>query len=157
MLNPSQLRSLITAENCNCGLLAENVVRSVADFHAFSDISRGIPILIPADETVFRFQSKDVFSLDLVEICEAVYGVDAGNYIGFKTSFFASQFLSQFEIRDEFSGEYQHILMQNQNAIAHVTGLREKFNHVGAFQTRNIPHFGHQGLWSVCLIFVIML
>ena len=34
--------------------------------------------------------------------------------------------------------------MQNQKAIAHVKGLREKFNHVGAFQTRNIPHFGHQ-------------
>ena len=74
MLNPSQLRSLITAENCNSGLLDENVVRSAADFQVFGDISLGIPILIPADETVFRFQSKDVFSLELKEIHETIYG-----------------------------------------------------------------------------------
>ena len=144
MLNPSQLRSLITAENCMSGLLAENVVRSAADFHAFSDVSRGIPILIPADETVFRFQSKDVFSLDLTEIYETIYGRGASNYIGFKTSFCTSRFLSRFEICEEFLADYQHISTQNQKAIAYVKGLREKFNHVGAFQTRNIPHFGHQ-------------
>ena len=63
MLNPSQLRSLITAENCLSGLLAENVVRSAADFHAFSDVSRGIPILTPADETVFRFQIRMFHSI----------------------------------------------------------------------------------------------
>lgn len=144
MLNPSQLRSLITAENCLSGLLAENVVRSAADFHAFSDVSRGIPILTPADETVFRFQSKDVFSLDLAEIYKTIYGRGSANYIGFKTSFCTSLFLSRFEIREEFSADYQNISMQNQKAIAHVKGLREKFNYVGAFQTRNIPHFGHQ-------------
>ena len=144
MLNPSQLRSLITAENCNSGLLAENVVRSTADFHAFADISRGIPILIPADETVFRFNSADVFSLELREIHETVYGAGAANYIGFKTSFCTSRFLSQFEIREEFVADYQQISVQNQKAIAHVEGLREKFDNVGAFQTRNIPHFGHQ-------------
>ena len=144
MLNPSQFRSLITAENCNSGLLAENVVRSAEDFYAFSDVSRGIPILIPADETVFRFQSEDVFSLELAEISKIIFGVGAANYIGFKTSFCASRFLSRFEIREEFTPDYQQITMQNQNAIAHVRALREKFNRVGAFQTRNIPHFGHQ-------------
>ena len=144
MLNPSQLRSVITAENCNSGLLAGNVVRSAAEFHAFGDVSRGIPILIPADETVFCFQSKDIFSLGLTEIYETIYGCDAANYIGFKTSFRTSRFLSRFEIREEFAADYQQISMQNQKAIAHVKGLREKFNHVGAFQTRNIPHFGHQ-------------
>ena len=131
------IRSLITAENCLSGLLAENVVRSAADFHAFSDVSRGIPILTPADETVFRFQSKDVFSLDLAEIYETIYGRGSANYIGFKTSFCTSRFLSQFEICEEFSAEYHHISTQNQKAIAHVKGLREKFDNVGAFQTRN--------------------
>ena len=144
MLNPSQLRSIITAENCNSGLLAENVVRSAAVFHAFSDISRGIPVLIPADKTVFRFQSKDVFSLDLTEIYETVYGTGAANYVGFKTSFCTSRFLSNFEIREEFSTEYQKISMQNEKARSYIKGLRERFNCVGAFQTRNIPHFGHQ-------------
>ena len=43
--------------------------------------------------------------------------------------------------------------MQNQKAIAHVKGLREKFNHVGAFQTRNIPHFGHQKIMERMLDF----
>ena len=144
MLNPSQLRSLITAENCNSGLLAENVVKSATDFRAFSDVSRGVPILIPADETVFRFHSKDVFSLDLTEIYETIYGRGAANYIGFKTSFCTSRFLSRFEIHEVFSADYRQISMHNQKAIAHVKGLREKFNYVGAFQTRNIPHFGHQ-------------
>ena len=153
MLNQSQLRSIITAENCNSGLLAENVVRSPDDFHAFTDISRGVPILIPADDTVFRFQNKDVFSLGLAEIHETIYGVGTANYIGFKTSFQTSRFLSQFEIREEFSADYHNIAMQNQNAIAHVTGLREKFNHVGAFQTRNIPHFGHQRIMERMLDF----
>ena len=144
MLNPSQLRSLITAENCNSVLLAENIVRSASDFQKFSDISRGIPILIPDDETVFCFQSTDVFSIDFKEIYKTVYGAGAANYIGFKTSFCTSRFLSRFEIREEFLADYQNISKQNQMAIAHVKGLREKFNCVGAFQTRNIPHFGHQ-------------
>ena len=154
MLNPSQLRSLITAENCNSGLLAENVVRSADDFHEFSHVSRGIPILIPADETVFRFQGKDVFSIDLTEIYEIIYGRGAANYIGFKTSFCTSQFLSRFEIHDELSVDYQQYPCKTKRRL-HVKGLREKFNHVGAFQTRNIPHLDTKRLWSVCLIFVI--
>ena len=47
-------------------------------------------------------------------------------------------------MRNEFAAEYKYFEEQNLKSVEHVRNLREKFSCVGAFQTRNIPHFGHQ-------------
>mgnify|MGYP001476380053 CR=1 FL=1 len=153
MLNPFHLRSLITAENCNSGLFIENVVKSGSEFRSFADASKGIPILVPADEEVFCFEREDVFSLSPMDLCETIYGKNATNYVGFKTSFYTTNFLSSFTVRDEFALDYRNIERQNRIASEHVKKLRRSFGNVGAFQTRNIPHFGHQKIMERMLDF----
>ena len=85
MLKASQLRSLISAENISSGLLDKNFVRSKNEFDEFKDVSKGIPILIPADETLFEFDD-DVFEVSLPELSTLIYGANAEAYIGFQSS-----------------------------------------------------------------------
>lgn len=153
MLKPSQIRSLILAENYNSELLANNVVKSESEFHLFEDIARGIPILIPADREIFHYESENVFALDLSQLFKIIYGADASNYIGYKNSFSTNYFLSSFQVRDEFTAMYEEIEQKNLCAIEYVKSLCHKHGKVGAFQTRNIPHFGHQRIMERMLDF----
>jgi len=144
MLSPSQLRSLISVQNIRSGLLAANAVKSVGDFEAFKDITKGIPVLIPADESVFDFDDNDVFYIDSSKLSEIIYGGHAETYIGFKTAFTGNAFLSSYRIKQEFVHEIGRIQEANDRAAEHVEGLRRQHKRLGAFQTRNIPHYGHQ-------------
>ncbi len=139
-----QTRSLISASNINSGLLTDNAVRSSQEFEIFEDISRGIPILVAADDTLFHFTKEDVFEISSSRLCKVIYGDDSQNYIGFKTAFYGNSFLSSFTVKDEFMNDMRFIDLENQRALKHVVELRKKYKRVGAFQTRNIPHFGHQ-------------
>ena len=144
MLKASQLRSLISKENISSGLLDKNFVRSKNEFDEFKDVSKGIPILIPADETLFEFDDDDVFEVSLPELSALIYGANAEAYIGFQSSFTTNRFVSSFKVREEFLADFQRIEIENNRAIEYVENLRQTHKSVSAFQTRNITHFGHQ-------------
>jgi sulfate adenylyltransferase len=144
MLTSFQLRSLISASNIASGLLAEHLVRSFQEFESFEDISKGIPILVPADDTVFHFTKEDVFEIPSARLCKVIYGDSSKHYIGFRTTFNGNYFLSSFTVREKFMSDMHFINLENKRVVNHVSELRKKYKKVGAFQTRNIPHFGHQ-------------
>jgi sulfate adenylyltransferase len=144
MLKASQLRSLISVENISSGLLDKNFVRSKNEFDEFKDVSKGIPILIPADETLFEFDNDEIFEVPFPEIAALIYGENAEAYVGFQSSFLNNRFVSSFKVREEFLPDFQRIEVENKRAIEYVANLRQSHKTVSAFQTRNIPHFGHQ-------------
>ncbi|MDA8881818.1 hypothetical protein N9I90_03785 [Alphaproteobacteria bacterium] len=144
MLTALQLRSLISAENILSGLLDKNFVRSKSEFDKFKDVSKGIPILIPADKTLFEFDDDETFEVPFPELAALIYGANAEAYIGFQSSFTANLFVSSFKVREEFLADYRRIEIENKRAIEYVANLRQSHKTVSAFQTRNIPHFGHQ-------------
>ena len=144
MLSDKELFSLINVANIRSGLLTENLVTSPESFTRFAEQAMGMPILIPADKNLFHFEKKDVFKLPAKQILQTVYNLSDDAYIGFKHAFNQFTFLTTFEVKDTYQRYVDEMVEQNLNNITYVASLKKKFKHVGAFQTRNIPHFGHE-------------
>ena len=136
--------NLINAGNINSGLLSENFVRSREDFANFPINLKGLPILIAADPAVFEFSSDDVFGLSEKEILKKVYSLVNRDYVGYQHAFNSNKFLGRFTVKKSFKQIVEKIISQNRSVFAEVAKIREKYKTVGAFQTRNIPHFGHE-------------
>lgn len=144
LLSPSQNRSIFSAASASSNFLNENFVRSREDFFSFKNLMRGLPILVPADNTIFEFSDSDVFELSYKEIAELVYGKYSPDYVGFRSSFYTTVFLSNFRVKPGLVHLFDAIERDNLRAEEHVQQLLIKYQKVGAFQTRNIPHFGHE-------------
>lgn len=146
MLSKSSNFNLINAANVASGLLKNNLVSNEKEFLAFDWQVKGLPVLIEADQNVFDFTSEDVFELDPVLICEKVYGHRNLSYVGFKHAFRANRFASKFNIKSRYEKYFDDIVKQNRNCLQTIRELKLKHDRVGAFQTRNIPHFGHEAI-----------
>lgn len=151
MLNHSQFRALISAENVTSGLLSSHFISAPEDLQNFSNSAKGVPLLIPADETIFDFENEDVFFIQPEYLAEIIYGPSAQNYIGFKTSFQEFKFLSSFSVKPHLLPQLDSINNVNKRVLKHVKILRKSFKTIGAFQTRNIPHFGHEKIIETML------
>ena len=78
--------NLINAAN-SANLLKYNWVRSETQLFEFEAIESGIPILVEADEQIFDFGQDDIFRIEPNVICQAIYGHNDQNYVGFKHAF----------------------------------------------------------------------
>ena len=143
-MNKSEIFSLINAASVRSPLLHANFVTSPEGFLEFADKSKGIPILVPADKKLFDFQAGDVFTLSKSHVLQLVYAIINLSYIGFKHAFWNFEFLSNFQVKAKYRPYVQKVIDQNLKTIVHVQNLKKEFKHIGAFQTRNIPHFGHE-------------
>ena len=136
--------NLINAGNINSGLLSENFVQSHEDFFNFPVNLKGLPILVAADPAVFEFSSEDVFEIPEDEILTKVYDLANKEYVGYQHAFHSNNFLSRFRVKKGFEKIEEKIILQNQRVFDEVARIKETYKIVGAFQTRNIPHFGHE-------------
>ena len=136
--------NLINAGNINSGLLSENFVQSHEDFFNFPVNLKGLPILVAADPAVFEFSSEDVFEIPEDEILTKVYDLANKEYVGYQHAFHSNNFLSRFRVKKSFEKIEEKIILQNQRVFDEVARIKETYKIVGAFQTRNIPHFGHE-------------
>jgi sulfate adenylyltransferase len=146
MLSKSSNFNLINAANVASGLLKENLILNENEFFAFDWQLKGLPILIEADHNVFDFSNEDVFELDPVVICEKIYGHRDLSYIGFKHAFQTNKFLSNYTIKTQFCKYFKDIVKQNRNCVDTIQELKSVHKKIGAFQTRNIPHMGHEAI-----------
>ena len=144
MLNNNSIHSLISVANINSGLLDKNFVSSPDEFKKFNDKIKGIPILIPADENIFEFKDNDIFEIQKNQILSTIYEHQNDTYVGFKHSFYSFKFLSKFKIKKKYKKILDKYTNQNLNLLKNIEILKNKFDSIGAFQTRNIPHFGHE-------------
>lgn len=146
MLNNQKLFSLINVANVQSGLLKENFVEQPGKLVDFDDISRGIPILVPADPDLFIFENSDVFTISPEQILQTIYGHQDKTYSGFKHAFRGFNFLSKIKVKDQYKSVLASIIRQNELTIEYVSELKRHNKLVGAFQTRNIPHYGHEAI-----------
>ena len=144
LLNKREAFSLINAANIQSDLLRNNFVDSPKNFSEFHDKAKGIPLMVPAEEKLFDFDSKDVFTLTESEILKIVYNISDKKYVGFKHAFNELKFLSRFEVKKSYKPFFNRVIKQNLQIETYVASLKLRFKSIGAFQTRNIPHFGHE-------------
>jgi len=150
-LSKNEIFSLINAANAYSPILSQNYVTSKGGFVKFSDKSKGIPILVPADPKLFDFNTENVFRLRQADILKLVYDLVNEFYSGFKHAFYCFEFLSDFQVKTKYQPFVEKIIKQNKEVITYVQKLKKEFKNVGAFQTRNLPHSGHEKILK-CLL-----
>ena len=143
-MNRSHFFNLINVANINSGLLTKNFVNSRKAFLEFPINLKGLPILISAQEEILEFSSSDIFELTDHEILSKVYNLVDPDYVGYRHAFKSKKFLSKFKVKKGFQGIVQKIVFQNYSVLEELVRIKERNKLVGAFQTRNIPHFGHE-------------
>ena len=93
---------------------------------------------------MYLFSKFRCFSIDSEHILKTIYGHGDSSYIGFLHAFKSLNFLSEYEVLDEYLADLNAIILQNESVADHVSALRHQSENIGAFQTRNVPHFGHE-------------
>ena len=126
-------------------VFTENVLKK------FENIKEGIPLLIPAHKKIFIFNRDDTFNLSPRRVLNTVYNLEDKNYIGFRTSFEKFIFLSRFKLKPSYHEVFNFVYQYNLDAINKIRNLKNIHNSLGAFQTRNIPHFGHEKIIETML------
>ena len=92
----------------------------------FEDKTKGIPILIPADEELFYFKKKDVFKIGETKLLETIYGLSDLSYIGFKHSFNKFEFLSKFELKQHAENYVINIINKNREVLDYLLFFKIK-------------------------------
>ena len=142
------IRYLIDYSNLQDNLLYKrsNIFCNLDDFKSYSkDISMGIPMLLPTNLDYFDYDNYSSFKLNKEDIANKIFMTDKLDYIGVK------QFI---EKGLEFStggtpvekslNIISYISDINKKCKDLVNALTKKGKTVCAFQTRNIPHLGHE-------------
>ena len=144
-------RPIIDLVNIKLGIQSEQAVFSERLFEEFKNIKKGVPLLLPAEKDLFTFDKNDTFNINQTEILKNIYNTKNQHYEGFKHSFKNFVFLSKFKLKSSYFPIYNHVLKYNLKAIKKIKFLKTKYNRLGAFQSRNVPHFGHQKIIEMML------
>ena len=152
MLTKSNYFNLINAANIASGLFENRYVDCIEKFKAFENISLGLPILLQADRDVFDFSEDNTFTIPENSLLKTIYNLTDPNYVGFEHSFKTNKFLSNFIIQEKYKNLFQSIVSQNFETLDTIKKLKQSWRRVGAFQTRNIPHSGHEKIIQTMLL-----
>lgn len=114
---------------------------------------KGMPLLCPAGLHYFEYKKKiDFFSVDKKVFRKKIFSVDkkkykpAENYFEYKNLFSPSV-----KIRLKYKKIYTKISRTNNNLKKRISELKKQKKIIGAFQTRNIPHLGHEKIIKMLL------
>jgi sulfate adenylyltransferase len=144
--------NIINAANITSGLFKNEYITSNQQFEKFKARNLGLPILVQADQDVFDFKDSDTFSISESSLVKAIYNLSNQNYVGYRHSFRSNRFVSKIIIKEKYERYFQSIIAQNIQTFEKVNQIKKTNNRVGAFQTRNIPHKGHEKIIQKMLL-----
>ena len=137
-------RLLIDLANIASGILPNTIISSPDDIEKWKEVSTGIPTLVPADQDLLNFDPEDIFIIEENKILELIYGLSDPNYVGFKLSYPNNKFIAKFTLKNNVIKAFNSIKKQNEDVKSNVRNLVYVHETVGGFQTRNVPHHGHE-------------
>ena len=108
----------------------------------------GLPMLLPINIDSFEYSNNvDTFELDIHETAKKIFNTNKIDYIGVKSLFqFGNKFCTGARPKESSLKIIKNISNQNQLLLNKIEGLKKEKKTIGAFQTRNIPHLGHEKL-----------
>ena len=152
MLTKSNYFNLINAANIASDLFGNGYVASIDQFQDFKNINLGLPILLQADRDVFDFSEDNTFIIPENSLLKTIYNLTDRDYVGFNHSFKTNKFVSSFTVKEKHKKLFQSIVTQNSETLDTIKKLKQRWHRVGAFQTRNIPHRGHEKIIQKMLL-----
>ena len=152
-LNDHESSDLINFANLKLGLFNSKSFLNLKELIEFKDISLGFPLLLNKNNKFFLLRaSSNKFKVDKNFFRKYIYKVDNKNY-GPLINFFKKGdfFLNDVELKKKYNLEYKKIYNHNKKLISFIKKLKKNKKKVTAFQTRNIPHLGHEKIINFLL------
>lgn len=112
----------------------------------------GVPLLLPYGIKFFDYSKAKYFEVNKLDIKKKIFSVKKKNYIGLKIFFkYGNIFCSNIKLKKKYKKKLNYILKFNQKSQNFIKKNKLK---IGAFQTRNIPHLGHEKIFERYLTIV---
>ena len=106
---------------------------------------KGIPILFPTNLNYFEYKNKKNIVFEKSEILKKIFYTNNYNYLPYKNYISqGNKFNNNLKIKKKFIHIINEISTFNKVSIHKIKELNAKFNKTCSFQTRNIPHLGHE-------------
>tara|TARA_B100000003_G_scaffold187822_1_gene183749 strand:+ start:221 stop:1216 length:996 start_codon:yes stop_codon:yes gene_type:complete len=142
-------RALIDIACIESGMLKNNKIYNKKNFFDFSNLKKGIPILVPYIPEILV--SSSIFKIGISDYSNVIFGKKSEKYIGTKLSYSTNLFVSNFKIRSTYRIIIDNYVKEILDTKFKISQLRNKYKTIGAFQTRNIPHLGHEKIIEMML------
>ncbi len=142
-----QTRYLIDYANLKHGL-----IKHQTDFLSkkkFNDFVKkkylGCPLVLPLGIKYFNYSNcNEVFKISKEQTRKYIFACKTNNYIGMKIFFkFGNKFCTGAVLKKKYFKNVNSIIKENSRLISLIKRYKLK-NKVSSFQTRNIPHLGHE-------------
>ena len=106
---------------------------------------KGMPLLLPANLNTFIYKNKNFFTIDKRKFAEKIFNDKNYSYPFSKLLFNnGNSFSSNGIPKKKYFKLINNIFFVNKSLKNKIKFLKNKNRYVGAFQTRNIPHLGHE-------------
>ncbi len=116
---------------------------------AYEQTKNGIPLCFPTDLPIFNYDKIKSFKLSKKYIAKYIFKTKKLNYLGIKLFFEnGDNFIFFAKPKKKYLNLVRKISFHNLRVKKKVSKLNKKFKKVCAFQTRNIPHSGHEAIIS---------
>ena len=141
-----QTRYLIDYANLKSGIIKyQNEFLNKVQFEKFLNKPHyGFPLLLPLGIKYFDYDNRCVFKVEEKKILKKIFKTNKKNYIGAKIFFqFGNRFAYNIKIKKKYLILVKEINKINKSLIKKIKFIKKK-NYVSSFQTRNIPHLGHE-------------
>ena len=152
-----QKKYLIDFANLKQGLiLNQNNFLNKKRFNNFlKKFYLGVPMLLPNKIKYFNYDrssNNKIFKISKTLFAKKIFVTNKMNYKPLKIFFFfGNKFCSNVTLKKEYKDYVNRIISFNHKLKEKVKGLKKKGYTIGAFQTRNIPHLGHEKIISKLL------
>ena len=140
-------RYLIDYSNLESGIISNQ--NKFADKKTISlfekKIELGFPLILPFKIKSFEHNKKNIFSISKYDVMKKIFKINKKEYTPLKNFFmYGSKISSDYILKKKYLKIVNKINLSNNDLKKFIKQLKKNNKIVGAFQTRNIPHLGHE-------------
>ena len=122
-------------------------------FYYFKKKYFGIPILFPSKLKIFDYSNSKKYKISKTLLLKNIYHTTKNQYAPFIDYIkFGNEFVDFAKPKQRYLFLVNKIITFNNKSIAKIKNIKRKFPNVCAFQTRNIPHYGHEKILDYLLL-----
>ena len=140
-------RYLIDYSNLESGIIVNQ--KKFADKKTISlfekKIEMGFPLVLPFKIKSFEHNTKKTYFISKNTIMKKIYKVNKKKYAPLNNFFtYGNKIRSEYILKKKYLKIVNKINLSNNNLKKFIKQLKKNNKIVGAFQTRNVPHLGHE-------------
>ncbi len=141
-----QVRYLIDYANLKHGIIKYQ--KNFLNLKEFNEFEKkpyyGFPLVLPIGIKYFDYTNSYSFKLNKKRVLTKIFKSKNQNYIGSKIFFqFGDKFAYNVKLKEKYINHISEINKLNLSLIKKINRIK-KNSYISSFQTRNIPHHGHE-------------